>query len=557
MNLACKENLTLTGIIGLTLLSGLALTLPTASADTDIVDDVSIEVPAACALTSTLDTNHTAEVNNGVYEPNIGKTTLKVTCNDSGGFSIYAIGFTGDTYTGEDHTKLIGADTGSKISTKVYASSDTTSNWSMKLTPVSGSTISIENSFDNYHVVPDTFTKVATINSGTTPTTGASVETTYSAYMSGTQPADTYTGKVKYTMVHPSTNDTNSFVVNFFANGGAGTMSSQKISRGVATALSANSFTAPDGLRFAGWNTKLDGSGTTYANSASVTNLADAGESVNLYAIWQEVLYMQDLTSTTIASLLPNEHSTATVIDKRDNQEYTIAKLKDGKYWMVENLNLAGGTALSADDTDVTSAYISSFSTSNKLTKTGDTIVLPASSTSGINTENNYSYVYNSGNKTNCGASGQDTPCYSYYSWDAATLGSGRSISTDNTDAPYSICPKGWRLPTTGADSNNGWKRGDFYALATAYGANLESDYYENSATFYNNAGPGTVPNFLLAGYYTLYWWFFSGAGYFWSSTSSSDTSNARRLHFNSSRIYSANYSSRYSGFSVRCLYGS
>ena len=144
---------------------------------------------------------------------------------------------------------------------------------------------------------------------------------------------------------------------------------------------------------------------------------------------------------------------------------------------------------------------------------------------------------------------------YSYYSWDAATLGSGRSISTDNTDAEQSICPKGWRLPTSGKSSNNEWKRGDFYALATAYEANLETNFYENSATFYNNAGPGTVPGFLLAGsYYDGSFHNGGSGGTYWSSTSDSDTSTARYLYFNSSGVNSANIGNRRLGFSVRCL---
>ena len=58
--------------------------------------------------------------------------------------------------------------------------------------------------------------------------------------------------------------------------------------------------------------------------------------------------------------------------------------------------------------------------------------------------DNTQAYVYNTRNSTdNC-----DNPgCYSYYSWHAATAGSGVDITTANTDAPYSICPKGWKLP--------------------------------------------------------------------------------------------------------------
>ena len=251
-------------------------------------------------------------------------------------------------------------------------------------------------------------------------------------------------------------------------------------------------------------------------------------------------------------SNLANIGDTDMVYDTRDNETYLIGKLKDGRCWMLENLNLAGGTALSADNTDVTSAYISSFSTSNNLTKSGNTIVLPASSTSGFNT-NNYSYVYNTGNKTtNCASSG----CYSYYSWDAATLGSGRSISTENTDAAQSICPKGWKLPTSRTTDASNWQTtSDFYVLAHQYGLDSTTATYEFDDGFYTQAGPGTTPNFLLAGYYA-YGSFYNGGsnGSYWSSTSGSGDDRARYLIFRSSNVNSADNRDRSGGLSVRCL---
>ena len=245
--------------------------------------------------------------------------------------------------------------------------------------------------------------------------------------------------------------------------------------------------------------------------------------------------------------------STIELLDIRDSEIYLVGKLKDNKCWMLENLNLAGGTALSATDTDVYSGYISSFTTSNNLTKTGDTIVLPASSTSGFDT-NNYSYVNNSGNKTNCGASGQNTPCYSYYSWDAATLGSGRTISTDNTDAPYSICPKGWRLPTAYSTSATDWQTADFYTLAHQYGLDSTTSTDESDNGFYTQAGPGTVPNFLLAGGYDQVSFYGGSDGFYWSATSGSDTDNAYYLAFASDGVGSAIDDDRKYVSSVRCL---
>ena len=171
----------------------------------------------------------------------------------------------------------------------------------------------------------------------------------------------------------------------------------------------------------------------------------------------------------------------------------------------------------------------------------------------------NYAYVFNSGVKENCGVSGQNLPCYSYYTWDAATVGSGRSLNTENTDAAYSICPKGWKLPTTGNTANNGWQRGSFYALASIYGSSLENSSEDSSAAtganFYDNAGPGATGNFMVPGFY-MNGAFNSGGQYglYWSATSYASTSRARSMAISSSFINVANYASRRSGFSVRCV---
>ena len=332
------------------------------------------------------------------------------------------------------------------------------------------------------------------------------------------------------------------------------------------------------GYKFLGWCTVAPTSssngdtcgGTTYQPNGSFTldQVTPANNDFYLYAMWEKVYTLQEFaagTASTTCSAM-STGNTLKLIDSRDDQEYTIGKLADGKCWMTENLNLAGGTALSADDTDVTSAYISSFSTSNNLTKTGNTIVLPASATKNADNNNltesnqfgtdNYSYVYNSGNKTNCGASGQNTPCYSYYSWDAATLGSGRNIATDNTDAAQSICPKGWKLPTSRTTSATNWQTtSDFYMLAHQYGLDSTTSTSESDNGFYTQAGPGTTPNFLLAGYYNSGSFSSGGSyGYYWSSTSGSGGSGARGLSFNSSYVNSAVLSSRRRGYSVRCL---
>ena len=71
------------------------------------------------------------------------------------------------------------------------------------------------------------------------------------------------------------------YVVSFNANGGSGIMANQEIEEGVAANLNANTFTRTD-YAFAGWNTKADGTGTSYADGASITLTA----SITLYAQW-------------------------------------------------------------------------------------------------------------------------------------------------------------------------------------------------------------------------------------------------------------------------------
>ena len=288
--------------------------------------------------------------------------------------------------------------------------------------------------------------------------------------------------------------------------------------------------------------TKTSGAGTL--NGRKFT--AGAG-STTINITSRTALPMQNWTSCSSLAVGDTEK----VYDTRDGELYLIGKLADDKCWMLENLNLAGGIALSSANTNVTDDYISSFSTSNNLTKSDNTIVLPASSNSGFNVSN-YSYVYNTGNKTsNCGRPG----CYSYYSWDAATLGSGRGIRTNNTNAQQSICPKGWKLPSTFDGYNYST---NFRALIIALGGSSGIQSYSSStsptaATLYDKLVASPY-NFLLAGDYEGSS-FRSGYGHYWSSTSFSTIDSARSFIFNNYTVYLAADRNRAYGMSVRCLF--
>ena len=78
----------------------------------------------------------------------------------------------------------------------------------------------------------------------------------------------------------------NTYSVRFNANKGVGEMANQSFSYDETKSLTANGFTR-EGYLFTGWNTMPDGSGTTYTDQQSVTNLTDAaGGTIDLYAQW-------------------------------------------------------------------------------------------------------------------------------------------------------------------------------------------------------------------------------------------------------------------------------
>ena len=168
---------------------------------TGATDEVTVTIPESCSLTSTVTTAHTATIENGVYSDDVGETTINAFCNDSEGFSVYAVGYTNDEYG--NNTMNPSTIAASNAIATGLATSGTTSNWAMKLTSASEN-FALTNDFGSFHVIPDVYTKVATYPSNTTSTSGVQVKSTYAVYASQTQPADSYTGKVKYTIVHPA-----------------------------------------------------------------------------------------------------------------------------------------------------------------------------------------------------------------------------------------------------------------------------------------------------------------------------------------------------------------
>ena len=203
MNRSCISTIILLCVVAV---SGGVLVSSKVTADTASVDNISITVPISCTLSGT-NTNHAATINNGTYQSDIGLSTIKAFCNDTEGFAIYAIGYTNE----EDGNTVLTSET-TNISTGTLTSGNN-SQWAMKLATSSGATYPLtlgsdtNGSYANYHVIPSTYTKVAYRNSGTDigqSAIGATMTSTYQVYISPTQAAGTYVGKVKYLLIHPA-----------------------------------------------------------------------------------------------------------------------------------------------------------------------------------------------------------------------------------------------------------------------------------------------------------------------------------------------------------------
>ena len=273
-------------------------------------------------------------------------------------------------------------------------------------------------------------------------------------------------------------------------------------------------------------------------------------------------LYMQEVTASTLASLMPDVGNHYTLYDRRDEKAYTVTKLADGKYWMTSDLNLAGGTKLDSNNSDVPAGY----------TQSSPYFTLPASGViaSGTNLNSNYfsnsstAYVFNTGNETDiCGV---DMPCNSYYSWIAATAGgknaSGNAVTANGYNAVASICPKGWRLPvatTANADPaiNSNWMTGDFYNLLAAYGIYFEgTTLIEGETLFFENTGPGTTTNFLYNGNYHDGIPRYTDTSYWLATAKSSTQAYTYFWDFHNTET-GLHYFDRKIGNPVRCVFGS
>ena len=348
-----------------------------------------------------------------------------------------------------------------------------------------------------YSAVPtDNSTPIQTKDTSATNAADDTYVLTLAAKVDTTIASGTYSNSLTFAVVAEPAMVT----VAFNGNGAAsGSMSSIKIPAGDSQALPSNTFTR-SGYDFTGWNTAANGSGTSYSNGATLTTTtAQAGQTITLYAQWEQqfvnlltqATYMQDLTAAQCSG--SDDGVTATLIDRRDNNSYTIAKI-NGACWMTQNLRLSSGRTLTSADSNVTRNW--SFPSTSLISG------------------NSYTAAYST--------ISSNTSYGGYYNYCAASAGT--VCSQTEMDATQDICPKGWRLPTYSEQSS---------IAGTSYVSTFSPVY----SGYY---GDGAL-------YDTGSW------GRWWSATAVS--SNVQySLYYESGSLNINSYFRKYYGFSVRCI---
>ena len=582
-----------------TLVTGMILVNTKANADTSA--NASVNVSDACTLSGG-DHSYSITLNPGQEDSNIGPSNIKAACNDYNGYSIYAIGYSGNSYTG-NNTKLLGTIANNNISTNT---SGNDSYWAMKVNAVSGTyTPTITNDFDNsnFHVIPASYTQIAKLTSATdagSNPTGSNISTYYKVKISISQTADTYTGKVKYTLVHPNTAPepwtpqpvvTNPGYISYNTNAPfnevTDTMSDQTLQTTDTEALLWASNFQRSGYGFAGWSDKPDwvlnqndanGNGTganegyhIYGPNQTITFTAGqytgSNPGLSLYAVW--VPSQGSLQSWSGCSSMSQGQVTA-LTDQRDNDTYAVAKLKDNNCWMIENLRLDNTAAHNSDGTlaqgynpsfiglasPETANFISSSTAANSLYSIDDSTAAPAITGS---YQSSRFPRYNNQNTANPASSmtgiGNNTYSYgNYYTWHAAIADT--TYYESDTHDTTSICPAGWSIPIGNQTTANK----SFGALSVALGGPAGGAVADSSST---PTGAEMLKVFMSYPNNFIYSGDFSDSsannrgsyGYYWSSTAKNLIGSCE-LVLNGVGVVSPATSGAFMGYgsSIRCL---
>ena len=364
-----------------------------------------------------------------------------------------------------------------------------------------------------------------------------------------------------------------------------GTMESQAVSSSEESPILHASNFSRSGYGFAGWNTKADGTGTDYGPNESITDGTILNEiqssGLTLYAKWVPSVGNIQGWSCPNNSTMPIGSVTA-LTDQRDSQTYAIAKLADGKCWMIENLKLGNansdnGTGALAQGYGTSSLYgdfsgladaeknnFTSVSTANSLYYSGSqsgTASIDIGTTGypesrfprydNVNTASRANFATDSDNVFSYG---------NYYTWAAAIADTAPHSTNNESVTATSICPTGWHLPIGGSSANSAnseiWQLG--LAIMGFAPANNSSYSYSETNNNGKNASQAlrSYPNnYTFAGLKSGTSAMYRGyEGIYWTSTAY-DSSFAYYEYFSDSTVTLDGHNNyKYYGKTIRCV---
>ena len=138
------------------------------------------------------------------------------------------------------------------------------------------------------------------------------------------------------------------YTVVFDANGGSGTMANQTFIYDESQDLNNCSFTPPTGHQFGGWNTAANGQGDTFADGATVKNIAEANGSVTLYAQWIS-------GNGSITVVTPTYQDIPNLLTYSDNTFTTLSGYETYS-WYIDRTKQSNSTSTLTPDTSSLSA---------------------------------------------------------------------------------------------------------------------------------------------------------------------------------------------------------
>ena len=161
----------------------------------------------------------------------------------------------------------------------------------------------------------------------------------------------------------------------------------------------------------------------------------------------------------------------------------------------------------------------------------------------------------NGGSRTSCASrivktyDGENQKIGTYYNFQAATSGTGASITAQNTNSPDTFCPLGWQLPYSGTG-------GDYYDKSKSWKYLIETTYHKQIAVrgvivteypfSYITSGSYTFQRGLL---------FFMGVLAYYSSLTNASNSEFYRLNMDDSVINNFSEGHTKAGsFPLRCV---